>query len=169
MPPVPIQRLSSPAPPSHSQPSASRSRPAPRVTFEIGLRRLPGIAPLAGMVSLTVRAAGDTSRATLLGKLTDAALRARLAHFDAHSANEIAALRRAMAAAGGEFLVTETWKDRDACLRHWYAFTGSKLQPVDWKCETCGEAGVERLGRAAGEVVHVKCAHGHVVVIAATK
>jgi len=139
------------------------------VKFEIGLRRLQEIAPQPGMVSLTVRVAGATSGVAPLGKLTDAALRARLAHFDAHSANEIAALRRAMAAAGGESSVTETWKDREACLRHWDAFTGSKLNPVEWKCEACGDAGIERLGRAPGELVNVKCAHGHVVVIAATK
>jgi len=138
------------------------------VTFEIGLRRLQDMTPLTGMISLTVREAGETGRATLLGKLTDAALRTRLAHFDVHSANEIAALRRAMAAPGGESSVTETWKDREACLRHWAAFTGSKLNPVEWKCEACGEAGIERLGRAPGELVHIKCARGHVVAIAAT-
>jgi hypothetical protein len=141
----------------------------PRITFEINLRRLPGVEPLAGMVFLTFRAAGDTGRATVLGKLTDAALRARLAHFDAHSANEIAALRRAVATAGGEFSVRETWKDRDACLRHWYGFTGSRFQALEWKCEKCGDEGVERLGRTAGELVYVKCARGHAIAIAAEK
>lgn len=150
--------------------ASSRVSPAnSRVTFDIALLRLPSPAPWPGLIDLTVRRAGENGRPARLGSLTDAALRARLAHFDAHSANEIAALRKALQPEGGEFALTESWKDRDEFLRHWYGFLGSMVHSTDWKCEACGDAGVERLARASGEVVHVRCARGHAVAIAGIK
>lgn len=140
-----------------------------RVTFDIALQRLPSPAPWPGLIDLAVRRAGESGRAARLGSLTDAALRARLAHFDAHSANEIAALRKALQPEGGEFALTESWKDRDEFLRHWYGFLGSTVHSIEWKCDACGDAGIARLGRAAGETVHVRCARGHAVAIVGTK
>jgi len=137
------------------------------LVFEIELQRLPGVQPFAGMVSLTFRPLGAPGRAIRLGAVTDSALRARVAHFDVHSANEIAALRLALQPDGGRFALTESWSSRDACLRHWFGFLGSKLETVEWKCEKCGAEGVERVGRAVGEAVYLRCTRDHPVAVRA--
>jgi len=151
-----------PPSPGPASPAKSTSR-ASRVVFDLALRRLRPASASPGLISLTVR------RPTILGTLTDAALRARLAHFDAHSANEIAALRRALDREGGEYAFTEEWRDREEFLKHWCGFLGSPVQPMDWTCEECGDTGAVRLGRAAGEAVQLRCARGHAVAIAAWK
>lgn len=144
--------------------SVRNAAPAPGpVSFTIRLTRLPpaGTAPgLAGLIAVAVQSP-DRKRAARLGSLTDVALRSRLAHFDAHSANEIAALRRALASEGGEFLLIERWPGREACLRSWYGFTGAKMRLIEWTCEKCAASCRENAGGGPGELFLLVCACGH--------
>jgi len=120
-----------------------------------------GTAPGAlGLIAVAVESP-DRKRAVRLGSLTDVALRSRLAHFDAHPANEIAALRRALASAGGEFALTERWSERQACLHSWYGFTGAKMQLIEWTCEKCGAPCRESAGGGPGELFLLVCSCGH--------
>jgi hypothetical protein len=132
------------------------------VSFTIRLTRLApaGATPgPPGLISVAVESA-DRKRAARLGSLTDVALRSRLAHFDAHPANEIAALRRALASEGGEFVLTERWPAREACLRSWYGFTGAKMKLIEWTCEKCSAACRENAGGGPGELFLLVCSCG---------
>ena len=126
-------------------------------SFAIRLTRLARAGPAPGLIAVAVESAGAAKRRARLGSLTDAALRGRLAHFDAHSANEIAALRRALASEGGEFILTERWPAREGCVRFWYGFIGSKMRPVEWICEKCASPRRESAGGASGESLLLLC------------
>jgi hypothetical protein len=121
------------------------------------------------LIAVAVEAPIGGKRLARLGSLTDAALRGRLAHFDAHSANEIAALRRALASEGGEFVLTERWPAREGCLRFWYGFIGSKMRPVEWTCEKCASPRRETAGGASGESLFFGCACGQVATFSVAR
>jgi hypothetical protein len=61
--------------------------------FAILLSRLPKVENAPGLILLTVDTSQGSEPPAKVGTLTDAALRGRLAHFDQHSANELAAVR----------------------------------------------------------------------------
>ena len=137
--------------------------------FAIRLSRLARVGETPGLIAVAVEAPIGGKRLARLGSLTDAALRGRLAHFDAHSANEIAALRRALASEGGEFVLTERWPAREGCLRFWYGFIGSKMRPVEWTCEKCASPRRETAGGASGESLFFGCACGQVATFSVAR
>ncbi len=140
-------------------PRGAVARTGPSI-FAIRLTRLARAGDPPGLIAVAVASGPEGKRAVRLGNLTDAALRGRLAHFDAHSANEIAALRRALAVEGGQFVLNERWPARDGCLRFWYGFIGSKMRAVEWACEKCAAPCRETAGGAAGESLVLVCSCG---------
>ena len=128
--------------------------------FAIVLSRLPAMNSRPGLVSFLIDSAeGGKSRP---GTLTDVALRGRLAHFDAHSANEIAAVRKALSADNGSVVVYESWPALDSCLRFWYGFVGSQIRPIESACEACGAMNRGSVGGAVGESFLRLCGCGEV-------
>jgi hypothetical protein len=97
-----------------------------------------------------------------MGTLTDAALRGRLAYFDAHSANEIAAVRKALSIDSGQATVYESWPALEGCLRFWYGFIGSVIRPIESTCDSCGKQNRESVGGSVGESFLRRCGCGHV-------
>ena len=75
---------------------SAKKKGAPR-SYEIGLRRLGVAEQGPELIELSLNATGASARAAVIGKLTDAALRARLGDSSTHSSNEIAAIRHALA------------------------------------------------------------------------
>jgi hypothetical protein len=128
------------------------------------LSRLPKVedAPRPGLILLTVDASGGAAPPEKVGALTDAALRGRLAHFDQHSANEIAAVRQALGKDGGCVTVHETWSGLRSCLQFWHGFTGSQIRTFAWLCENCGSNAQENVGGIVGEQFALHCNCGHV-------
>ena len=131
-------------------------------TFTIMLSRLPAVENVPGLISFLVDSSGGTRVPTRTGTLTDAALRGRLAHFDAHSANEIAAVRKALSVESGQARVYEDWPALDGCLRFWYGFVGSVIRPIAWTCEACHEEKRDSVGGSVGESFLRRCDCGHV-------
>jgi hypothetical protein len=129
-------------------------------TFAIILSRLPRIEKAPGLILLKVDASGGASPPTTIGSLTDAALRGRLAHFDQHSANELAAVRHALANDSGEATVYERWLGLENCLQFWHGFTGSRIQIVALTCEACGKTSRQNIGGTVGEALSLLCACG---------
>jgi len=124
------------------------------------LSRLPAVNNRPGLISFLIDSAeGGNSRP---GTLTDAALRGRLAHFDAHSANEIAGVRKALSADNGSAIVYESWPALDSCLRFWYGFVGSQIRPIESACEACGALNRGAVGGAVGESFLRLCGCGQV-------
>jgi hypothetical protein len=139
--------------------SSRKPSVAPRA-FAIVLSRLPAVNNRPGLISFLVDSTeGGKSRP---GTLTDAALRGRLAHFDAHSANEIAAVRKALSADNGSAVVYESWPALDSCLRFWYGFVGSQIRPIESACEACGTVSRGSVGGAVGESFLRLCGCGQV-------
>jgi hypothetical protein len=139
---------------------------APR-TVAILLTRLPRIENAQGLILLRVDASGGAAPPTTVGSLTDAALRGRLAHFDLHSANELAAVRHALAIDSGEATVYENWSAVESCLQFWYGFTGSQIRLMAWTCEACGKTRRQSVGGTVGETFPLLCSCGrstHVTV-----
>lgn len=141
-----------------------RQTPPPRdavnapQTFAIAMSRLPGVDNAPGLILLTVDVSGKAPKR--VGTVTDAGLRGRLAHFDAHRANEIAAIRQALATESGEATVYESWPGLARCLQFWHGFTGSQIRPIEWTCEKCGASGSVEIGGSVGESVVRRCACG---------
>jgi hypothetical protein len=133
-------------------------------TFAIKLSRLPRVQDLPGpgLIQLTVDTSRGIAHPAKVGALTDAALRGRLAHFDLHSANEIAAVRQALGQDGGWVTVHETWAGMGSCLKFWHGFVGSRIQPFAWLCEKCGNNSEENVGGTVGEQFGLRCKCGHV-------
>jgi|SRR5437773_9409464 len=131
-------------------------------TFSIVLSRLPAVDNGPGLISFLIDAVGGARSAVRAGTLTDAALRGRLAHFDAHSANEIAAVRKALSADNGSAVVYESWPALDGCLRFWYGFVGSQIRPIESACEACGVLNRGSVGGAVGESFLRRCGCGRV-------
>jgi hypothetical protein len=129
-------------------------------TFAILLSRLPRVENTPGLILLRVDASRGSEAPTTVGTLTDAALRGRLAHFDLHSANELAAVRKALSADSGEATVYESWSALENCLQFWYGFTGSQIRLMAWTCEACGKTRRESIGGSVGESFPRLCACG---------
>lgn len=133
-------------------------------TVAIVLNRLPTVENGLGLISFMVasQATGSPART---GTLTDAALRGRLAHFNAHSANEIAAVRKALSIAAGQATVYENWPAIESCCRFWYGFVGSQIRVIEWVCEGCGKHNRDAVGGSVGESFPRRCACGQVSTI----
>jgi hypothetical protein len=165
--------LSRRAPP----PSASAERPQPKKrnilrTYAIGLRRVSLRDGVPDLIELTVAETGPagTPRSPVtVGELTDAALRARLGHSATHSANEIAALRQALAAIDRPITLLEQWPDRASCLLFWSGFGGLQIRRIAWVCEHCGTASEEKIGGSVGESLNRLCGCGKVTRITLPK
>lgn len=146
--------------------------PMPRpLDFVIGLSRLPKVEDVPGpaLILLTVEMARGTRRPTRIGALTDSALRGRLAHFDQHSANEIAAVRHALAKDEGRITVHETWSGARDCIQFWQGFTGSRIRAFAWLCVKCGNNAEEKVGGTVGEQFALLCKCGQVQQITVPK
>ncbi len=154
-----------PGPPRGAPPEKRRA--APR-SFAIGLTRLPRVGEAPGLILLTV---GESSGAApkRIGLLTDAALRGRLAHFDAHSANEIAAIRQALVSESGQTTVFESWTDLPGCLSFWSGFMGLQIRRIEWTCEACGVVAAESIGGSVGELFPMPCRCGAMTRVAVPK
>ena len=124
------------------------------------LSRLPQIDNAPGLILLRVDASEGVNSPTTVGSLTDAALRGRLGHFNLHSANQLAAVRHALAVECGEAKLYENWSAVESCLQFWYGFPGSRIRIVAWTCADCGEARRESVGGTVGEPVALLCACG---------
>lgn len=96
-------------------------------------------------------------------------MRGRLASFDAHSANEIAAVRRALSIENGQATVYERWPALEGCLRFWYGFVGSQIRPIEWDCEVCLASNRDSIGGTVGESFPRRCACGHVSLVTVPK
>jgi hypothetical protein len=139
-------------------------------TFAIALSRLPAVDNAPGLISFLVDITGSgTGAAARPGTLTDAALRGRLAHFNVHSANELAAVRKALSAANGRVTVYENWSGAGGCLQFWHGFIGSQIRPISWTCEACGLANQDSIGGSVGESFLRRCGCGQATRITVPK
>jgi hypothetical protein len=128
--------------------------------FAIEFSRLPKVDDSAGLVFLTIGESDGEKAPRRVGALTDVALRGRLAHWNVHSANEVAAIRLALGREGGRITVEEAWSGLDSCLRFWHDFTGSQIRLVEWTCDRCARVHRESLGANVGETISRKCRCG---------
>lgn len=138
-------------------------------TFAILLSRVPKIDNAPGLILLRVDGSAGAEAPTTVGLLTDAALRGRLAHFDLHSANELAAIRHALSTDAGEVTVYEHWSALETCVQFWYAFTGSQIRAMSWTCEACGKTGRDSIGGSVGESIPRLCACGQTTRVTVPK
>ena len=130
--------------------------------FTIHFLRQPRVDELPGLVSLAIGTAPGTAPPREIGALTDVALRGRLAHFDIHSANEVAAIRKALGTDSGQTAVHEGWPGLASCLRFWQDFMGSRIRTVEWTCERCSAVNREHVGSSVGETYSRACRCGRV-------
>ena len=128
--------------------------------FAVRLVREPRVDELPGLVSLTIDATNGAERGQTLGGLTDVALRGRLAHWDLHSAIEVAAIRRSLGSDEGSVTVHERWPDLGSCIRFWHDFAGSTIRWVEWTCGRCSEVHREEFGASVGETLSRRCRCG---------
>ena len=138
-------------------------------TIAIVLSRLPAVDNVPGLITFLVDTALAPSAPEKAGTLTDAALRGRLAHFDAHSANEVAAVRKALASENGRITVYESWSGVKVCLQFWHGFIGSQIRPIAWACEACGTANRDSIGGSVGESFLRRCGCGQATRITVPK
>ena len=138
-------------------------------TFAILLSRLPKVDNAPGLILLMVDASQGTKTPRRIGTLTDAAVRGRLAHFDLHSANEVAAIRQALKNDRGQATVYESWPNLNSCLQFWYGFVGSQIRPIEWSCEKCGAPNRENVGGSVGESFPRVCKCGQTTQITIPK
>jgi hypothetical protein len=129
-------------------------------TFAIQLTRLPKVDALPGLVLLSIDGSNGEKPARKVGALTDVALRGRLAHWNLHPANEVAALRKALSLDEGQVTVLEGWSGLASCLHFWSDFTGSQIRPVEWQCDQCAEVQKENVGAGVGETISLRCKCG---------
>lgn len=142
--------------------SPRRAAEATPQTFAIVMTRLAKVDEAPGLILVTVEASGAGGAPKTVGTLTDAALRGRLAHFDSHGANDIAAMRKALSVENGQATIQESWPGLARCLQFWHGFTGSQIRPIEWACEKCGASGSVNIGGSVGESVARRCACGQV-------
>jgi hypothetical protein len=128
--------------------------------FAIALNRLPRVDDLPGLVSLTIDDTNGAQPAKTIGTLTDVALRGRLAHWDNHSAIEVAAIRRALGPDYGRATVHEGWSDMGSCVRFWHDFAGSVIRSLEWTCGRCSTVHKEQVGGSVGETLSRRCKCG---------
>lgn len=158
---IPRLRTEAAASPAAARRAGTRTEAATPVRpVAIHLSRLPKIENAPGLILLRLDGSGGADAPTTVGSLTDAALRGRLAHFDLHSANELAAVRHALANDSGEVTVYEQWVALESCLQFWHGFTGSRIRIVAWTCETCGKTSRENIGGTVGETLSFLCECG---------
>ncbi|MGH9316841.1 MAG: hypothetical protein ACRD1P_07025 [Thermoanaerobaculia bacterium] len=138
-------------------------------TFAILLSRLPKVDDAPGLILLMVDASRGTKTPRRIGTLTDAAVRGRLAHFDVHSANEVAAIRQELKKDRGQATVYESWPSLNTCLQFWYGFVGSQIRPIEWLCESCGIPNRENVGGSVGESFLYVCKCGQTARITIAK
>lgn len=129
--------------------------------FAIEFSRLPRVDESPGLVLLTIDGSNGAPRRKI-GIITDVALRGRLAHYDLHSANEVAAIRQALRADHGHVTVHEGWSGLGSCLQFWHDFMGSQIRPVEWTCERCGAVNRENVGASVGETFSRACKCGKI-------
>ena len=130
--------------------------------FAIEFRRLPRVDESPGLVVLASDASNGAGPARKIGALTDVALRSRLAHFDVHSANEVAAIRKALNPDNGQVTIHEGWSGLSSCLQFWHDFVGSRIRPIEWTCERCATSNRENVGASVGETYSRACKCGKV-------
>ena len=130
--------------------------------FSIRFVRQPRVDESPGLVALTIGTSTDPTSARRIGAVTDVALRGRLAHFDLHSANEVAAIRKALVADRGQMTVQEGWPGLSSCLGFWQGFAGSRIRTVEWSCERCSAVNRENIGTSVGETYSRACKCGTV-------
>ena len=163
---APTGRPRAEAPARGAPPPVASPRPArTQQIFALSLFRLPRVDDSPGLVALTISGAGSQERGRKVGDLTDVALRGRLAHFGAHSAIEVAAIRRALQSDDGQITVHEGWPALGSCLKFWIDFTGSQIRPVEWKCERCQAVHLDNVGANVGERYSRACRCGRVTRI----
>jgi hypothetical protein len=126
----------------------------------IAFHRLPRVDDLPGLVSLTIDATNGAEPGKTIGTLTDVALRGRLAHWDNHSAIEVASIRRALVPDYGQATVHEGWSDMGSCVRFWHDFAGSTIRPLEWSCTRCSALHREQVGASVGETLSRRCQCG---------
>jgi hypothetical protein len=134
----------------------------PQPIFAIRFVRQPRVDDSPGLVAFSIGAAPEASPSRTIGALTDVALRGRLAHFDVHSANEVAAIRKALVADSGQMTVHEGWPGLSSCLEFWEGFAGSRIRIVEWSCERCSAVNRENIGSSVGETYSRACKCGRV-------
>ena len=160
------EQLRARAHPRGAPPPVSAHRAAKtQAIFTLRLSRLPRVDRTPGLVALSVAGVGALDRGQKIGELTDVALRGRLAHFGAHSANEVAAIRRTLQADDGEITIHEGWPALSNCLTFWNDFTGSQIRSVEWKCERCEALHRDNVGANVGETYARACRCGRITRI----
>ncbi len=130
--------------------------------FALKFSRLPKVDDMPGLVFMAIDASNGTEPPRGVGALTDVALRGRLAHYDLHSANEIAAIRRALQLDRGQVTVYEGWSGLGSCLQFWRGFIGSQIRPVEWTCEKCTALNRQNVGASVGETYSRACKCGKI-------
>ena len=130
--------------------------------FAIRLRRLRPAADAARLISVSIADSGGKGVARRVGSLTDIALRARLSHWNLHSANEVAALRKALDGEPGESTLYEGWPAFKSCWHFWRDFVGSQVTRLEWNCEGCQSPAERQVGASRGETVPLACKCGTV-------
>jgi hypothetical protein len=133
--------------------------------FTIRCSRLPSADANPGLVLLVLDGADAMGRPRQIGAVTDVALRGRLAHYDLHSANEVAAIRQALRRDDGEIVIREGWSDLRSLLHFWHDFVGSRIRPIEWNCEACAAPQRENVGASVGETFSRACRCGQVARI----
>ncbi len=128
--------------------------------FAIRLKRLRRTGHTARLVSVSIGDSAQASPARRVGALTDIALRARLSHWNLHSANEVAAVRKALAGERGEATLYEGWPALSSCWHFWHDFVGSRITRLEWSCEGCRTPAERQVGASAGETVPLPCKCG---------
>jgi hypothetical protein len=161
-----MNRLPKPTHPRGAPPPVAAHRAAKtQQIFALRLNRLPRVDESPGLVALTISGSGALEAGRKVGDLTDVALRGRLAHFGAHSAIEVAAIRRALQSEDGQITVHEGWPGLGSCLKFWIEFTGSQIRQVAWKCEKCEALHSDNVGANVGETYARACRCGRVTRI----
>jgi len=140
----------------------------PQQILALKLCRLPAVGETPGLILLTVDVSDGVDRPRQVGVLTDVALRGRLGHYDLHSANELAAIRKALQPESGQITIHETWAGPGSCLRFWHDFVGSQIRPVEWICEGCSALNRLDVGASVGETSSHSCKCGRIERITAT-
>ena len=130
--------------------------------FAIRLRRLRRADDTARLISVSIADSGGKGVARRIGALTDIALRARLSHWNLHSANEVAALRKALDGEPGEVTLYEGWPAVGNCRHFWRDFVGSPITRLEWSCDGCQSPAGRQVGASRGETVPLKCKCGTV-------
>ena len=136
-------------------------------TFALKLCRLPAVDDTPGLILLTVEGSDGAGPPRQVAVLTDVALRGRLGHYDLHSANELAAIRKALQVDRGQVTVHERWPGLSSCLKFWHDFAGSRVRPVEWICDGCAAVNRRDVGSNVGETSSHPCKCGRIERITA--